>query len=86
MADILIRDVDETVVKVLSQKAKKADMSREKYILTHLNRLAMVDVYREEREEYATLVKNMGAIIGNNTDHLKKVIELLEEIADKKEG
>ena len=83
--DILIRAVDDTVAKALSQKAKKVGMSRQEYILMHLNRLATVDAYREEREEYSTLVKNMGAIIGNNTDHLQRVIELMEEIEEKME-
>lgn len=83
--DIVIRNVSEATGKALSNKARKAGMSRQEYLLNYVNRLAMVDAYREEREEYATLVKNMGAIVGNNTEQLQKVVELMEDLRDKVE-
>ncbi len=83
--EILIRNLEESTVNTLDKKAQKAGMSRQEYLLMHLNRLAVVDAYREEREEYSTLVKNIGVIIGNNTEQLQKVAELMEEITDKME-
>lgn len=83
--EILIRNLEEATVKTLDKKAEKAGMSRQEYLLMYLNRLAAVDAYREEREEYSTLVKNMGVIIGNNTEQLSKVAELIEDIAEKME-
>lgn len=84
--EILIRNLEESTVNTLDKKAQRAGMSRQEYLLLHLNRLAAVDAYREEREEYSTLVKNIGVIIGNNTEQLQKVAELMEEITDKMEG
>lgn len=85
LMEILIRNLEEATVKTLDRKAEKAGMSRQEYLLMYLNRLAAVDAYREEREEYSTLVKNMGVIIGNNTEQLSKVAELIEDIAEKME-
>lgn len=84
--EILIRNLEESTVRTLDKKAKKAGMSRQEYLLMHLNRLAEVDAFREERGEYSTLVKNMGVIIGNNTEQLQKAAELMEDIKDKLEG
>lgn len=83
--DIVIRNVSEATAKVLSSKARKAGMSRQEYLLNYLNRLAIVDAYREEREEYSTLVKNMGAVVGNNTEQLQRVAVLMEDLLDKME-
>lgn len=83
--DILIRGLGRATVKTLDEKAAKAGMSRQEYLLMYLNRLAAVDAYREEREEYSSLVKNIGTVIGNNTDQLLKVAELMEEIVDRLE-
>lgn len=83
--DILIRGLGRATVNTLDEKAAKAGMSRQEYLLMYLNRLAAVDAYREEREEYSSLVKNIGTVIGNNTEQLLKVAELMEEIVDRLE-
>lgn len=78
--EIRIREMNAAVVKALDGKAAGLGMSRQKYLKVQLERLAMVDAFREERNEYATLVKNMGIIIGNNTEQLQSVAELLEDV------
>lgn len=80
--DIVIRNISNATATALSNKARKAGMSRQEYLLNYLNRLAVVDAYREEREEYATLVKNMGAVVGNNTAQLERVMVVLENLED----
>ncbi len=83
--DVLIRNLEESTARTLDKKAQRAGMSRQEYLLMHLNRLASVDAYQEERGEYSTLVKNMGVIIGNNTEQLQKAVELMEDIKDELE-
>lgn len=83
--EIVIRNVSEATAKALSSKARKAGMSRQEYLLNYLNRLAVVDAYREEREEYATLVKNIGTVVGNNTEQLQRVADLMEDLIEKME-
>lgn len=84
--EIKIRNLSEATVRTLNQKAKKAGLSRQAYLQDHLERLAAVDAYRNEREEYSTLVKNMAVVIGNNTEQLAKVADFMEEIMDKIDG
>lgn len=81
--NILIRNVNESTLKSIDNKAKKAGMSRQEYLVQQLNRMAAVDAYREEREEYATLVKNMSVVIENNTEILEKAAELLQDYEDE---
>ena len=84
--DIVIRNISEATAKALSSKARRAGLSRQEFLLNYLNRLAVVDAYREEREEYATLVKNMGIVVGNNTEQMQRVAELIEDLLDAKGG
>lgn len=81
--NILIRNVNESTLKSIDNKAKKAGMSRQEYLILQLNRMAAVDAYREEREEYATLVKNMSVVIENNTEILGRAAELLQDYEDE---
>lgn len=80
--EILIRDISAATVKELDQKAKNAGLSRQEYLKGYLERLAAVDAFRSEREEYATLVKNMGLIIGNNTEQMRKTMQLFEDVLE----
>lgn len=80
--EILIRDMSAATVKELDQKARNAGLSRQEYLKGYLERLAAVDAFRNEREEYASLVKNMAKIIGNNTEQMKKTMQMLEDILE----
>lgn len=84
--EILIRDISAATVKELDRKAKNAGLSRQEYLKGYLERLAAVDAFRSEREEYATLVKNMGLIIGNNTEQMRKTMQLFEDVLEFMKG
>ena len=77
--DIIIRNVDPTIVKAIDNKAKKIELSRQQYLLNQLNRIATIEAYAEERREYSTLVKNMGIIIQQNTESLQQIIDILQD-------
>lgn len=82
--EILIRNLEPATVRTLDEKAAKAGMSRQEYLLMELNRMAVADAFHEERREYSTLVKNMGMVIKNNTEQLQEVAELLEDILENR--
>lgn len=84
--EILVRDISAATVKELDRKAKNAGLSRQEYLKGYLERLAAVDAFRSEREEYATLVKNMGLIIGNNTEQMRKTMQLFEDVLEFMKG
>lgn len=77
--DIIIRNVDPTIVKAIDNKAKKIELSRQQYLLNQLNRIATIEAFAEERREYSTLVKNMGIIIQQNTESLQQIIDILQD-------
>ena len=72
--DVLIRNVPPDIINSIEQKAKKANVSRQSYILTQLCRMAQMDSFVQERNEYASLVKTLGKIIDNNTSELSVLI------------
>lgn len=81
--EILIRNLEPATVRTLDEKAAKAGMSRQEYLLMQLNRMAAADAFHEERREYSTLVKNMGLVIKNNTEQLQEVADLLQDVLEK---
>ncbi|MGN0496929.1 MAG: hypothetical protein ACI4GW_11940 [Lachnospiraceae bacterium] len=80
--DIIIRDLDPATVRSIDEKAKQIHISRQQYLLQQINRMATVDVFREERDEYSTLVKNIAKIIGQNTEQLNDFTKTLEELKE----
>lgn len=85
--DIIIRDIDPAIIRTIDEKAKQIHISRQQYLLQQINRMATIDVFREERDEYSTLVKNIAKIIGQNTEQLNdftKAIEELKELIEKR--
>lgn len=85
--NIIIRDIDPLIIQAIDEKAKQIHVSRQQYLLQQINRMATIDVFREERDEYSTLVKNIAKIIGQNTEQLNdftKAIEELKEMIEKR--
>ncbi len=80
--DIIIRNVDPGILRSIDEKAKQLHISRQQYLLQLVNRTATIDVFHEERDEYSTLVKNMGKIIGQNTEQLTELATLLTELKE----
>ena len=78
--DILVRNIPPDIIKIIEQKAKKANVSRQTYILTQLCRMAQMDSFVQERNEYASLVKKLGRIIEYNTSELSALIEKIDDI------
>lgn len=82
--DMLIRGIDETIIKEIDKKAKKIGLSRQEYLKNHIERLAQHDIFSEERNEYTTLVKNMAVIIGNNTEELNELKQMVQQLLDER--
>lgn len=82
MANLLIRNVDESVALKLNELANKKGMSREAYLRDVLGTLAVSGELRELDYKYANLVmllsdqsKMLSDIIDRNTYVLESVIE-----------
>ncbi|MGN0436973.1 MAG: hypothetical protein ACI4F4_00495 [Lachnospiraceae bacterium] len=78
--NIIIRDIDPVIIQAIDEKAKQIHVSRQQYLLQQINRMATIDVFREERDEYSTLVKNIAKIVGQNTEQLNDFTKAVEEL------
>ena len=79
-----MRNLDAGVVMKLNEIAKKQGLSREEYLRTYLENLAVLDEMKKLDLKYAELVREMAVIIDNNTKVLKKVNDTLSEYVDNK--
>ncbi len=82
--NVTIRNLDAGVVMKLNEIAKKQGLSREEYLRTYLENLAVLDEMKKLDLKYAELVREMAVIIDNNTKALKKVNDTLSKYVDDK--
>lgn len=82
--NVTVRNLDVGVVMKLNEIAKKQGLSREEYLRTYLENLAVLDEMKKLDLKYAELVREMAVIIDNNTKVLKKVNDTLSEYVDNK--
>ena len=82
MANILIRNVDESVALRLNELAKKKSMSREAYIRDLFNSVSVSGELKELDFKYANLVKllsNQAKMLSDIIDRNTYVIEMVQE-------
>lgn len=82
--NVTVRNLDAGVVMKLNEIAKKQGLSREEYLRTYLENLAVLDEMKKLDLKYAELVREMAVIIDNNTKALKKVNDTLSKYVDDK--
>ena len=82
--NVTVRNLDAGVVMKLNEIAKKQGLSREEYLRTYLENLAVLEEMKKLDLTYAELVREMAVIIDNNTKVLKKVNDTLSEYVDNK--
>lgn len=82
--NVTVRNLDAGVVMKLNEIAKKQGLSREEFLRTYLENLAVLDEMKKLDLKYAELVREMAVIIDNNTKVLKKVNDTLSEYVDNK--
>ena len=82
MANILIRNVDESVALRLNALAKKKNMSREAYIRDLFNSVSVSGELRELDFKYANLVEllsDQAKMLSDIIDRNTYVIEMVQE-------
>lgn len=81
--DILIRNVPPDIVKVIEQKAKKAGVSRQSYLLTQICRMSQTDSFTQERNRYSTLMKDIGKIIENQAREISGLSDKIDMLNER---
>lgn len=78
--EVKVRGLQASVVKSIDEKASKQGLSRNEYLKRAIERMATIDVFYEERNEYVSLVKSMESIIRHNTDEISRYKDSMERI------
>lgn len=78
---MLIRQLNDNTIAMLSKLAKKKNISREEYVRQLLESHVQSDVVNFEVNRYEELVKSNLEIIRINTELMGQVRELLDEVA-----
>ena len=75
--DIIIRNLDATVGRKLTELAKNKGISRQEYIRTYLTSLSVMNDMKELDLKYSSLVNDVVNVIQNNTEQLKIINKIL---------
>lgn len=84
MADIVIRDIDESIVLNLNRLAKKNSMSREAYLRNILSVISVSDYLEENQGRYEALVKQIVGFMRMQGEVIEKNNMLLETLINEK--
>lgn len=84
--DLVVRNLDAAVGAKLTQLAAKKHMSREAYIRSYLESLAVLDDLKALDYKYESLVKELVNVIESNNqkwEHCSMMLNELKEKVDK---
>jgi len=78
--EIKVRNIDPSTVASLDEKASARGLSRNEYLKRMLEKMATVDSWYEERNEYESLVKSLEGIIRHNSQELQRYKDSMDRI------
>ncbi|MEK4031290.1 hypothetical protein MKZ02_22565 [Pseudobacillus sp. FSL P4-0506] len=78
--DIKIRKIDVAAVKKIDQMAKKKNLSRNEFLKIHLEKLAYIDPFIQERNQIEESIHHFIAVLGRVTDMVKENNEEVKKL------
>lgn len=79
MGDIVIRNIEPEVLKVLTEKAKIQGLNREEYLRRKLKEITILDVQNEQIERYRNLLDYVTNVLERNTEVMLRMERKLDE-------
>lgn len=70
--DVFLRNIDVVAVKKIDELAKKKKLSRNEYLKIHIEKLAHMDVFLEERNRFEETLKMVGSVLERNVHMMKE--------------
>lgn len=63
--DLLLRNIDAVAVKKIDEQAKAKKMSRNEYLKIQIEKLAMLDVFEEDRNRFEEIIQTVVKALGH---------------------
>ncbi|MFS0646114.1 hypothetical protein [Siminovitchia sp. 179-K 8D1 HS] len=78
--DVFLRNIDVVAVKKIDEMAKKKKLSRNEYLKLHIEKLAHMDVFLEERNRFEEALKMVGSVLERNIHMMKENNEEIQQM------
>ncbi len=76
--DVLIRGIDQDVVRRLEEQARKQNITRNRYICRQLSLIARYPELKEQEENYGKLLKMTVSALKDNQNMMGELLNTLE--------
>lgn len=78
--NVLIRDLDASLVKRIDELAKAKKISRQEFLHRYISNLSVLEEMQSMQEKFTELQKQSLMIIKQNTEVMKRMINVIDEI------
>ncbi|MFJ8220801.1 MULTISPECIES: ribbon-helix-helix protein, CopG family [Bacillus cereus group] len=78
--DVLIRDLDASLVKRIDELAKAKKISRQEFLHRYISNLAVLQDMKDLQDKHIELQKQSMILIKQNTQTMNRMLQVIEEI------
>ncbi|MDR5021425.1 ribbon-helix-helix protein, CopG family [Bacillus thuringiensis] len=78
--DVLVRDLDASLVKRIDELAKAKKISRQEFLHRYISNLAVLEDMQDMQGKYTELQKQTSIVLKQNTEVMKRMLHIIEEI------
>lgn len=78
--DVLIRDLDASLVKRIDELAKAKKISRQEFLHRYISNLAVLQDMKDLQDKHIELQKQSMILIKQNTQTMNRVLQVIEEV------
>ncbi|EEM92387.1 MULTISPECIES: ribbon-helix-helix protein, CopG family [Bacillus cereus group] len=78
--DVLIRDLDASLVKRIDELAKAKKISRQEFLHRYISNLAVLQDMKDLQDKHIELQKQSMILIKQNTQTMNRMLRVIEEI------
>ena len=78
--NVLIRDLDASLVKRIDELAKAKKISRQEFLHRYISNLAVLQDMKDLQDKHIELQKQSMILIKQNTQTMNRVLQVIEEV------
>ncbi|KAB2372898.1 MULTISPECIES: ribbon-helix-helix protein, CopG family [Bacillus] len=78
--NVLIRDLDASLVKRIDELAKAKKISRQEFLHRYISNLAVLQDMKDLQDKHIDLQKQSMILIKQNTQTMNRVLRVIEEV------